>query len=125
MYLLDTVVLSELRKRERDAGIVNWPRGKDADALFLSAITMGEVERGVAGQRVRNPVLAEALGAWLDHTIVTYRDRILPVDTPVGTAVLADRSRQRRSVDRGDRVGARAECRHPQCPTFRSHRRCR
>jgi len=56
MYLLGTVVLSELRKRERDAGIVNWLRGKDADALFLSAITMGEVERGVAGQRVRNPV---------------------------------------------------------------------
>jgi predicted nucleic acid-binding protein len=83
MYLLDTVVLSELRKRERHAGIIRWLRGKDADALFLSAITIGEVERGVARQRVQNPVFAEALGAWLDHTIQTYPDRILPVDTPV------------------------------------------
>src|SRR5438270_737676 len=57
MYLLDTVVLSELRKRERDAGIVNWLRGKDADALFLSAITMGEVER-VWLSRVMSPVNA-------------------------------------------------------------------
>ena len=35
MYLLDTVALSELRKRERHAGIIQWLRGKDADALFL------------------------------------------------------------------------------------------
>jgi toxin FitB len=38
MYLIDTVVLSELRKRERHAGVVQWLRGKTVDALFLSAI---------------------------------------------------------------------------------------
>jgi len=83
MYLIDTVVLSELRKRERHAGIVQWLRGKAVDALFLSAITIGEIERGVLRQRVKNPVFAEALSAWLDRTVETYGDRILAVDARV------------------------------------------
>ncbi|MBV8132831.1 MAG: type II toxin-antitoxin system VapC family toxin [Alphaproteobacteria bacterium] len=83
MYLIDTVVLSELRKRERHAGIVRWLRDKTVDALFLSAITIGEIERGMLRQRVRNPVFAEALGAWLDRTVETFGERILAVDTRV------------------------------------------
>ena len=83
MYLIDTVVLSELRKRERHAGIVRWLHDKAVDALFLSAITIGEIERGVLRQQVKNPVFAEALRAWLDRTVETYRDRIVPVDTRV------------------------------------------
>jgi predicted nucleic acid-binding protein len=83
MYLIDTVVLPELRKRERDAGVVQWLRSKAVDALFLSAITIGEIERGVLRQRAKNAVLAEALGAWLDRTVETYADRILPIDTRV------------------------------------------
>ena len=83
MYLIDTVVLSELRKRERHAGVVQWLRSKAVDALFLSAITIGEIERAVLLQRAKNAVFAEALGAWLDRTVETYADRILPVDTPV------------------------------------------
>jgi predicted nucleic acid-binding protein len=53
MYLIDTVVLSELRKREQHAGIVQWLRGKAVDALFLSVITIGEIERSVLRQRVK------------------------------------------------------------------------
>jgi predicted nucleic acid-binding protein len=83
MYLIDTVVLSELRKRERHPGIVQWFRGKAVDALFLSVITIGEIERGILRQSVRNPVFAEALGTWLDRTVETYGDRILAVDTNV------------------------------------------
>ena len=75
MYLIGTVVLSELRKRERHAGIVRWLHDKAVDALFLSAITIGEIERGVLRQQVKNPVFAEALRAWLDRTVETYRDR--------------------------------------------------
>ena len=71
MYLIDTVVLSELRKRERHVGVIRWLRGKPADALFLSAITIGEVELGMARQRVNNSAFAEALSAWLDRTIET------------------------------------------------------
>jgi predicted nucleic acid-binding protein len=83
MYLIDTVVLSDLRKRQRHAGIVRWLHDKAVDALFLSAITIGEIERGVVRQQVKNPVFAEALRAWLDRTVETYGDRILSVDTRV------------------------------------------
>ena len=83
MYLIDTVVLSELRKRQRHAGIVRWLHDKAVDALFLSAITIGEIERRVVRQQVKNPVFAEALRAWLDRTVETYGDRILSVDTRV------------------------------------------
>ena len=77
------MVLSELRKRQRHAGIVRWLHDKAVDALFLSAITIGEIERGVVRQQVKNPVFAEALRAWLDRTVETYGDRILSVDTRV------------------------------------------
>jgi toxin FitB len=83
MYLIDTVVLSELRKRQRHAGIVRWLRDKAVEALFLSAITIGEIERGVLRQQIKNPTFAEALRAWLERTVETYGDRILPVDTRV------------------------------------------
>jgi predicted nucleic acid-binding protein len=83
MYLIDTVALSELRKRERDPGMVRWLRDKSADSLFLSVVTIGEIERGIFRQRKVNPVFAEALGAWLDRTVDIYGDRILPVDTTV------------------------------------------
>jgi toxin FitB len=83
MYLIDTVVLSEMRQRQRHPGIIRWLRGKPADALFLSSITIGEIERGVERQRPANPIFAEALGAWLDRMIEHYGDRILPVTTAV------------------------------------------
>jgi hypothetical protein len=83
MYLIDTDVLSELRKRERHAGVVRWLRDKPIDLLFLSAITIGEIERGVLRQRVKNAAFAEALSGWLDRTVETYGDRILTVDTRV------------------------------------------
>jgi toxin FitB len=66
-------VLSELRKRERHPDIVQWLRDKAADALFLSAITIGEIERGIFRQRSRNPAFAEAIGGWLDRTVEIYR----------------------------------------------------
>jgi toxin FitB len=83
MYLIDTVVLSELRRRERHAGIVQWLRERAVDSLFLSVITIGEIERGILRQRAKNPAFAEALGAWLDRTVEAYLDRILAVDTRV------------------------------------------
>jgi predicted nucleic acid-binding protein len=51
MYLIDTVALSELRKRERDPGMVRWLRGKSADSLFLSVVTIGEIERGISSKK--------------------------------------------------------------------------
>ena len=81
MFLLDTVVLSELRKRDRNPNVVRWLTGQVADNIFLSAVTIGEIERGIARQRGKDPAFAEALESWLDRTIRFYGDRILPVDT--------------------------------------------
>jgi predicted nucleic acid-binding protein len=83
MYLIDTVILSEMRKRRRHPGVVRWLRGRAADTLFLSAVTVGEIERGIERQRTDNPVFAEALSGWLQRTIELYADRILPVTTAI------------------------------------------
>jgi len=81
MYLLDTVILSELRREPRDPGVVVWISAQRAPDLFVSAFTIGEIERGIAQQRSRNPAFAESLSAWLDSLLTLYSDRILPVDT--------------------------------------------
>ncbi|WP_454619593.1 PIN domain-containing protein [Bradyrhizobium cenepequi] len=80
MFLIDTVTLSELRKRERDPMVVAWfERQRTAD-LFLSVISIGEIERGIARQRETNPDFAGALAAWLDRVLTLYGERIVPFD---------------------------------------------
>ncbi len=80
MYLIDTVVLSELRKPQRDAGLALWVARQRTTELFVSVITIGEIERGIARQRARDPDFAAALAAWLDRVLVLYSERILPFD---------------------------------------------
>ena len=80
MFLVDTVVLSELRKRPRDPGVVAWiGRQRTAD-LFVSVVSIGEIERGIALQQAKDRASAEALAAWLDTVLALYGDRILPFD---------------------------------------------
>ena len=81
MYLLDTMVLSELRRRNRDSGVVEWIAGQRGSDLFLSAITIGEIERGIDLQRAKNREFAQTLAAWLDKVLTLYSDRVLPMDT--------------------------------------------
>jgi predicted nucleic acid-binding protein len=83
MYLLDTVIVSELRKRHRDAGVVEWLASVTTSDLFLSAITVGEIELGIEKQRAVDPNFAESLAGWLEITLNAYRDRVLPVDVNV------------------------------------------
>ncbi len=80
MFLIDTVTLSELRKRERDPMVVAWfERQRTAD-LFLSVIRIGEIERGIARQRAIDPGSANALAAWLDRVLTLYGERVVPFD---------------------------------------------
>lgn len=83
MFLLDTVVLSELRKRQRDPAVVTWIAARRSADLFVSVISIGEIERGIALQQTKDPGFAEALGLWLDRVIALYGDRILPFDLNV------------------------------------------
>jgi len=78
-HLLDTVILSELRKKTRNAAVVAWFKTVAASDLYLSALTVGEVERGIVSQERLNPPFAQELSAWLDAVRKSYGDRILPV----------------------------------------------
>jgi len=80
MFLLDTSVLSALRRPDRAPHVVRWLADKRDDTLFLSVITLGEIERGIALQTPRDPAFASDLRAWLDRTVQLFADRILPFD---------------------------------------------
>jgi predicted nucleic acid-binding protein len=80
MFLIDTVTLSELRRRQRNPMVVAWfERQRTAD-LFLSVISIGEMERGIARQRAIDPGFADALALWLDRMLTLYGERIVPFD---------------------------------------------
>jgi toxin FitB len=80
MYLVDTVVLSELRKQKRNAGLTSWVERQRTADLFVSVITIGEIERGIARQRAADTDFAAALTDWLDRVLALYGERILPFD---------------------------------------------
>lgn len=63
MFLIDTVTLSELRRRQRNPLIVAWFERQRTTDLFVSVISIGEIERGIARQRATDPVLD--YGAWI------------------------------------------------------------
>ena len=83
MYLLDTVVISELRKRQPAPAVVRWLSQRVESELFLSVLTIGEIQRGIVGKRQDDPAFADALSAWLDALLRNYGDRILPVSIEV------------------------------------------
>jgi len=80
MFLIDTVTLSELRKRERDPMVVKWFERQRTSDLFLSVVSIGEIERGISRQRVTDPSFASTLADWLDRILSLYGDRIMPFD---------------------------------------------
>ena len=80
MFLIDTVTLSELRRRERDPMVVAWFERQRTTDLFLSVISIGEIERGIARQRATDPGFSDALAAWLDRVLALYGERIVPFD---------------------------------------------
>jgi predicted nucleic acid-binding protein len=85
MYLLDTVVLSELRKRpaRRNPHVVSWLASVSPDELFVSVVNIGEIERGIERQRRVDPAFAVALAEWLDVVLRNYGERILPLGVDI------------------------------------------
>ena len=79
MILLDTMVLSELRKAKPNAGVVRYIKKQSSDSIFLSALTIGEIEAGIQRQRTENPEFAAQLAEWLALTELQYAHCILPV----------------------------------------------
>jgi predicted nucleic acid-binding protein len=87
MYLLDTNVISELRKAragKADANVAAWIGSVPAASLFLSSIVIQELEIGTLLAERRDAAKGALLRSWLDnHVLPTFSDRILPVDTAV------------------------------------------
>ena len=82
IYVLDTNVISAVRRPDRAPQVAAWLSEKDEAELYLSAITIGEIERGIAQQETRNPAFAKDLRVWLDRTVALFNDRILPFGAP-------------------------------------------
>ena len=83
MYLLDTNVLSEARKRMPDAGVTAWLTAVASADLYLSAITVFEIELGIEKQRRDNPAFAEELANWLGAVLGLYGERVLQLTTGI------------------------------------------
>lgn len=83
-YLVDTNVVSELRKGERaDPLVIDWFRRRRPQDVFLSVLTVGELRRGVRRIQRRDSRAASVLEAWLDGVLDRFRDRVLDVDLAV------------------------------------------
>lgn len=83
-YLLDSNIVSELRKREHaDSRVRQWFAGVDDAELFLSVLTVGEIRRGIESIHRRDRARALALNRWFHALVTEYEARILLVDQRV------------------------------------------
>lgn len=87
MFLLDTNVISELRKAKAgnaDVNVTAWASSVPYGSLFISVVSVLELEMGVLAVERRDPTQGAILREWLDkHVMPTFHDRILPVDVAV------------------------------------------
>lgn len=85
-WLIDTNVLSEIRKRRRaDRAVVEWYGKRTPEELYVSVLTLGELWRGARRLRARDSGAANALDIWLEGLVRGFRDRILIVDIRVAS----------------------------------------
>ena len=78
MFLLDTNVVSELRKVRHHGAVVAWIEGVADAELYLSAVTLGEIQAGIEITREQDPAKAADIEAWADQVGATYN--VLPMD---------------------------------------------
>ncbi len=82
-YLLDTNVLSETRKSRMDPNVSAFLDRVDAHGMYLSVLTLGEFERGIAVKRREDPEAADRIGEWVAQAERNFAHNILPVDENV------------------------------------------
>ena len=80
MYLLDTNVVSELRRSRPHSAVLNWIADVPAEQLFVSAVTVGEIQAGIEITREEDAEKAEELETWLDKVLASYG--VLSMDAP-------------------------------------------
>ena len=77
-FLLDTNVVSELRKPKPHGGVLAWIAGLREDQVYISAVTVGELQRGIEQTRKQDTAKALAIESWLDQLEASYN--VLPMD---------------------------------------------
>lgn len=82
-FLLDTNVVSEIRKKAPDAGVEAWFASVSPGELYLSVLVVGEIRQGIGRLVRRDPGQAEVFERWLGQLVEGYRDRIVPVTVDV------------------------------------------
>jgi toxin FitB len=83
-YLIDTNIISEIRKDTRcDRRVAAWYAAVAEDDLYLSVLVVGEIRKGAELVRRRDPAKAQALERWLGEIDAAFGDRILPIDRAV------------------------------------------
>ncbi len=82
-FLLDTNVISELRKRSPNPHVLAWHQAHAHTSAYLSTLAVGEIRQGVERIRHRDPGQADTLERWLTGLIASYRDKILPVTVDI------------------------------------------
>ncbi len=81
MYLLDTNVISEIRRRKPHGAVLSWFRNTPDMAIHISAVTLGELQAGVEKTRALDRAKAAEIEAWIDGLATTVN--VLPADGPV------------------------------------------
>jgi toxin FitB len=81
VYLLDTNVVSEVRKRKPHGAVLSWIRAASDQSLHVSAVTLGEIQAGIEITRSQDAAKASELESWLDQVAQTFN--VLPADAPV------------------------------------------
>lgn len=79
-FLLDTVVLSELRKTKPSRKVVRWLKAQKRESLFISVVSIGEIERGIEKVRKTDAAFAGDLEQWLEALMRLYGDHVVPVN---------------------------------------------
>ncbi len=87
MFLLDTNVVSELRKvsiNKADKNVIAWAKKQSVGCLFISSISILEIEMGILQKERKDPQQAAILRTWLNtHVLKAFSDRVLPFDTSI------------------------------------------
>ncbi len=100
-YLIDTNVLSELRRKQPHAGVVDWMQARPRQSLFLSVLTLGEIRKGI--ERIDDAPRKQALTDWLEVELPRYfLGRLLGIDAPVADRwgrLIADTARPLPAID--------------------------
>lgn len=87
MFLLDTNIVSELRKPKPNVGLMEWMQQTPSECLFLSVITLGEIQKGIDLKKAKDPNFKpQQHEEWLFQLTRMYKDRILPIDSMVAEA---------------------------------------